>query len=254
MSQDLERLVLRKRYAASSFAKQVRALVPQHDSGVEAGVPVEIEFGQRDASTVVAEGTPRLAPPPPPPPATLPAAAPALVSALMGALRGARASWLPALLPTAATLVLMVIVLRHGGTAQRMPAAPPPPGRTPMPVAAACATPVVPSGVELSIDSRPQGALVSAAATPTERARPLGETPCAFRVPRGETPMTLVVSKRGFASVSFKVVPNRDKDVETRLERGSGGSRLVASTQRRMLSANLPVGSSPSDRARRLPR
>jgi serine/threonine-protein kinase len=255
MSQDLERLVLRKRYAASSFAKQVRVLVPQSESGVEAGLPVEIEFGQRASSAIVAQGSPqapRLAPHPPP--AAVPAAAPALVGALLGALRGARASWLPALLPTAATLVLMVIVLRHGGAPSRTPAAPPPPGRTPMPVTAACAAPVVPSGVELSIDSRPQGALVTAAATPSERARPLGETPCAFRVPRGETPMTLVVSKRGFAPLSFKVVPNRDKDVETRLERGGGGSKLVASTQRRMLSANLPVGSPPSDRARRLPR
>ncbi len=250
MGQDLERLVLRKRYAGSSFVKQVRALVPPTESGVEAGVPVEIAFGQRDSSAIVAGAEPRLAPPPPKPPAAPPAPAPAL----LGALRGARASWLPALLPTAATLVLMVIVLRHGGTAPRTPAAPPVPARAPIPVAAACATPGVPSGVELSIDSRPQGALVTAAATPGERARPLGETPCAFRVPRGETPMTLVVSKRGFAPVSFKVVPNRDRDVETRLERGSGGSKLVASTQRRMLSANLPVGSSPSDRARRLPR
>jgi eukaryotic-like serine/threonine-protein kinase len=249
MSQDLERLVLRKRYAASSFAKQVRALVPQNDSGVEAGVPVEIAFGQRDSSTVVAEEAPGAAAPPPPPPA----AAPALVQALMGALRGARGGWLPSLLPTAATMVLMVIVLRHGAPASRMPAVQALPAPTPMPVAAACATPVLPSTVQMSIDSRPQGALVTTSATPTERARPLGETPCAFRVPRGETPMTLVVSKRGFAPLSFKVVPNHDKDVETRLERGNGGSKLVASAPRRMLSANLPVGSSPSV-ARHLPR
>ena len=250
MSQDLERLVLRKRYAASSFAKQARALVPQTESGVEAGVPVEIAFGQRDSSAIVAEATPRSAPPPAPAPVP---AAPAGVRALMSALRGARPGWLPSLLPTTATVALMVIVLRHGGSAPRMPAAPPLPARAPASVAAVCTTPVVPSSVELAMDSRPQGALVSAAATPTERARPLGETPFVLRMPRGETPVTLLVSKRGFAAVSFKVVPNHDKDVATRLERSTGGSNLFASARRRELSANLPVGSSPSA-ARHLPR
>src|SRR6185369_7556737 len=54
MSQDLERLVLRKRYAASSFVKQVRALVPQEETA-EPTVPVEIVFGQRETSAVIAE-------------------------------------------------------------------------------------------------------------------------------------------------------------------------------------------------------
>jgi len=230
----------------------VRALVPQTESGVEAAAPVEIEFGQRDAAAIVADEIPRAAPPPPP--AAAPAALPALVQALLGALRGARASWLPSLLPTTATLVLMAIVLRHGGLAPRTPATPPLPARTPASVAA-CTTPVAPLTVEISIDSRPQGALVTTAATPTEQARPLGETPFVLRVPRAEAPVTLVVGKRGFAPLSFKVVPNHDKDVTTKLERGSSGAKLVASTQRRMLSANLPVGSLPSDRvARRMPR
>ena len=110
-----------------------------------------------------------------------------------------------------------------------------------------------PSTAELSIDSHPQGALVTTAATPRERARPLGETPFVLRMPRGETPVTLVVSKRGFAPLSFKVVPNHDKDVATRLERGSGGAKLVASAQRRVLSANLPAGSPPLDWAARRP-
>ena len=258
MSQDLERLVLRKRYAASSFAKQVRALVPETESGVEAGVPVELEFGQRDSSAVIAEGTRRVAPPPPPR-AAAPAAAPALVGSLVRALRDTRASWLPALLPTAATLVLAVIVLRHGGPTPQMPAVPPPAARTPASVAAGSTTPVLSltasSTAEISIDSHPQGALVTTAPTPDGRARPLGETPFVFRLPRGESPVTLLVSKRGFAPVSFKVVPNHDKDVATRLERGSGGAKLVASAQRRVLSANLPAASPPSDRtARRPPR
>jgi serine/threonine protein kinase len=253
MSQDLERLVLRKRYAASSFAKQLRALVPPTEAGGEA-VPVEIDFGQRDSSAVIAEATPR--PAPPPSSAVVPAAAPA-VAALVGMLRGARASWLPALLPTAATLVLTVIVLRHGGPAPQMSAAPPPPVRTSASVAAACTTPVLPSTVEMALDSHPQGALVTTAATPGERARPLGETPFVLRMPRKETAVTLVMTKRGFAPLSFKVVPNHDKDVATRLERGSGsgsGAKLVASTQRRVLSANLPAGSPALDWARRPPR
>ena len=251
MSQDLERLVLRKRYAASSFAKQVRALVPQEEVTAEPGVPVEIVFGQRDSSAVIAEEVPRLAPPPPP--AAVPPAAPSVLQALVGALPGARARWLPSLLPTTATLVLMVIVLRQSGPAPRTPAAPPSPARTPATVAGACTTPVVPSSVEMAIDSRPQGALVTIAATPNERARPLGETPFVLRLPRGETPVTLVVNKRGFAPVSFKVVPNHDKDVATRLERSLSGSNLIASARRRELSANLPVGSGPSI-ARHLPR
>ena len=262
MSQDLERLVLRKRYAASSFAKQMRALVPEAEAVVEPGVPVEINFGQSDSSAVIAEGMPRVEPPPPPravapaAPAGVRAAAPAVVRALVGALRRSRASWLPALLPTAATLVLMVIVLRHGGPGGRMAAALPSPALTPAPVAAAaCTTPVLPSTVEMAIDSHPQGALVTTAPTPTERARPLGETPFGLRLPRGETPVTLVMSKRGFAPLTFKVVPNYDKDVATRLERGRGGPKLVASAPRRVASANVPAGSMPSDRtARRPPR
>jgi serine/threonine protein kinase len=257
MSQDLERLVLRRRYAASSFAKQVRALVPEAEAVIEPGAPVEISFGHSDSSAVIAEGTPRVAPPPPrvmPPPPR--AAAPAGVGALVGALRGARASWLPALLPTTATLVLTVIVLRHGGPAARTVAAPPPPASAPASVAAACTTPVVPSTVEMSLDSHPQGALVSTAATAGEHARPLGETPFVLRLPRGETPVTLVMSKRGFVPASFKVVPNRDKDVATRLERGSGGGpKLVATAPRRVLTSNLPPGSPSADRgARRPPR
>lgn len=241
MSQDLERLVLRKRYSASSFAKQVRTLVPEAEAVVEPGVPVEISLGQSDSSAVIAEGTARVAPPPPR------AAGPAAAPAVLGTLRGARASWLPALLPTTATLVLMAIVLRHGGAPTRTPFAPPPAARTPASVAAACTTPVLPSTVEMSIDSNPQGALVTTATTQAERARPLGETPFVLRLPRGETPVTLVMSKRGFAPASFKVVPNHDKDVTTRLDHrsgvGGGGSKLVASAQRRVLTANLPAGS-----------
>jgi serine/threonine protein kinase len=263
MSQDLERLVLRKRYAASSFAKQVRALVPEAEAMPESGVPVEINFGQSDSSAVIAEGKPRVAPPPPrvaapaAAPARVGAAAPTGVRALVNALRGAPASWLAALLPTTATLVLMVIVLRHGGSSGRMAAAPPAPAPTPASVAAACTTPVVPSTVEMSLDSHPQGALVTTAATPGERARPLGETPFVLRLPRGETPVTLVMSKRGFAPASFKVVPNHDKDVATRLEHGGGsaGPKLVASAPRRVLTANVPAGSPAADRgARRPPR
>jgi serine/threonine-protein kinase len=251
MSQDLERLVLRKRYAASSFVKQVRALVPQEETTAEPTVPVEIVFGQRETSAVIAEAV-RQVPPPPP---SAPAPAPSVLETLAGVLRGGRGSWLPSLIPTAATLVLTVIVLRHGGPAPRTPAAPSAPAPTPTSMPATCTTPALPSSVEVAIDSRPQGALVTTLATPSERARPLGETPFVLRVPRGEAPITLVATKRGFAPLPFKVVPNHDKDVATRLERGGGGSRLVASTpQRRLFSANLPAGTPPLDRARRMPR
>jgi hypothetical protein len=225
----------------------------------EPGGPVEINFGQSDSSAIIAEARPRVSPPPPRaavPAAGVGAAAPAGVRALVGALRGAPASWIAALLPTAATIVLMVIVLRHGGAGGRMAAAPPAAAPTPASVAAACTTPVVPSTVEMALDSHPQGALVTTAAAPGERARPLGETPFVLRLPRGETQVTLVMSKRGFAPVTFKVVPNHDKDVATRLERGSGGGgpKLVASAPRHVLTSNLPAGSLASDRTRRPPR
>ena len=258
MSQDLERLVLRRRYAASSFARQVRALVPEAEAMPESGVPVEITFGQSDSSAVIAEGKPGVAPPPraavpAAAPAGAGAAAPAAVRALMDALRAAPASWLAALLPTTATLVLMVIVLRHGAPSGRMAVAPPAPEPTPASVAAVCTTPALPATVEMSFDSHPQGALVTTAATPTERARPLGETPFVLRLPRGETPVTLVMSKRGFAPASFKVVPNHDKDVAARLEHGGGGSKLAASAPRRVLTANVPAGSAAADRGARRP-
>jgi hypothetical protein len=241
MSQDLERLVLRKRYAASSFAKQLRALVPQAEAVVETAVPVEIVFGQRDTSAVVAEGLPPVAPPPPR--AGNPSA-PAIVTTLAGVLRGARATWLAALLPTTATLALMVTVLRHGGLAPRVPAATPPPPRATMPAAAPGASPAPSPTVEMSIDSRPQGALVTTAAlTANERREPLGETPFVMRLPRGETPVTLVMRKPGFAPTFLKLLPNRDKDVELRLERGSDHTALAASARRRQLSANMPLHS-----------
>jgi len=245
MSQDLERLVLRKRYAASSFVKQVRALVPQDEAAVEAEVPVEIVFGQRDSSPVAAEGMSRVAPLPPPH-ATVAGAAPAAPRTLPGALRGARASWLASLLPTTATLALMAIVLRHGGLAPGMSVTPPPPTPATAPGAARVACPAPSSTVEVSIDSRPQGALVTNATTTltaSERTRPLGETPFVLRLPRGETPVTLVMRKPGFAPAVFKVMPNHDKDVDMRLERGSGRIALAASARRRELSANMPLHS-----------
>jgi len=244
MSQDLERLVLRKRYAANSFAKQLRALVPQAESVVETGVSVGIVFGQRDTSAVVAEGMPPVAPPPPPR-ASVPSA-PTIVTTLAGVFRGARATWLASLLPTTATLALMVTVLRHGGLAPRVPAATPPPPRATTPAAAPVASPAPSPTVEMSIDSRPQGALVTTAATTltaNDRRGPLGETPFVLRLPRGETPVTLVMRKPGFAPTFLKLLPNRDKDVEMRLERGSDHTALAASARRRQLSANMPLHS-----------
>jgi eukaryotic-like serine/threonine-protein kinase len=240
MGQDLERLVLRKRYAASSFVKQVRALVPETEAtpAIEVGAPVEIVFGRRDTSAVVSEGTSRV--PSPPPRETVAIAARPGMEAQPGARGGARTTWLPSLLPTTATLALMVIVLRNAGPAPRAPATPPPPARTPAlaPDPVSCSAPPT---VEMAIDSRPQGALVTTTATAIARAQPLGETPFVLRLPRGETSVTLVVRKPGFAPVSLKVMPDHDKDVAVRLERGSYRPALAASARPHELSANLPL-------------
>ncbi|HEY6478053.1 MAG TPA: protein kinase [Polyangia bacterium] len=251
MSQDLERLVLRKRYAASSFVRQVRALVPQSEvtPPVEAGGPVEIVFGQRDASAMMGEGMPPVPPPPPRNGTTAVAARP-----VVGALRGAGAGWLPSLLPTTATLALMVIVLRHAGPAPRAPATTAPLAQTPVPAPAPIACRAPPT-VEMSIDSRPQGAIVTTTPAGIARAQPLGQTPFVLRLPRGETPVTLVVRKPGFAPAFVKVVPDHDKDVALRLERGSSRPALAASARRHELSANLPLHPAaaplPQDRAAR---
>jgi hypothetical protein len=129
-----------------------------------------------------------------------------------------------------------------------MPATPPPLGPATTPAAAPVACPAAPSSTaEVSIDSQPQGAWVTTAATTAtaiERTPPLGETPFVLRLPRGETPVTLVMRKPGFAPVFFKLVPNHDKDVAMRLERGNGRTALSASARRRELSANMPLHSS----------
>jgi hypothetical protein len=158
----------------------------------------------------------------------------------------------------------MVIVLRHAGPAPRAPVPPPAPARTPVlaPAPVACSAPPT---VEMAIDSRPQGALVTTTPTAIAAAQPLGQTPFVLRLPRGEAPVTLVVHKPGFAPASLKVMPDHDKDVAVRLERGisrpplAGGgiSRppLAASARRHELSANLPLrpvsAPPPPDRAAR---
>ncbi|HVZ87856.1 MAG TPA: hypothetical protein VHG72_12855, partial [Polyangia bacterium] len=62
--------------------------------------------------------------------------------------------------------------------------------------------------------------------------RRLGETPLLVRLLRGQDPVALTLTKDGFAPLSFKVVPNRDKDVVASLER-SPAEVLSAARPRR---------------------
>ena len=165
MGHDLERLVLRKRYAASSFAKQVRALVPEAEAAVEPGAPVEIDFGQRDSSAVDRRGD-----------AAPGAAATARRGARRRAGRGGSAGGRAA---RRARELAAVAAPHHrdagvdGDCAPARRARAADAGRA----AAAGANAGVrsaparrrsaPSTVEMSIDSRPQGALVTTAATPS---------------------------------------------------------------------------------------
>jgi hypothetical protein len=107
----------------------------------------------------------------------------------------------------------------------------------------------------MAIDSRPQGALVTTTPTAIAGAQPLGQTPFVLRLPRGEAPVTLVVHKSGFTPASLKVMPDHDKDVAVRLERGISRPPLAASARRHELSANLPLrpvsAPPPPDRAAR---
>lgn len=76
----------------------------------------------------------------------------------------------------------------------------------------------VPGTVQIALDSVPQGAtvaLVGAGSTPGE---PLGQTPLLVSLARGEAAVEVLLTKAGFAPLSFRVIANRDKDATAVLE------------------------------------
>jgi len=75
--------------------------------------------------------------------------------------------------------------------------------------------------VQITVDSVPQGATVALAPAGGGAAagEPLGQTPLLVPLARGEGAVELLLTKAGFAPLSFRVIANRDKDATAVLER-----------------------------------
>jgi len=71
--------------------------------------------------------------------------------------------------------------------------------------------------VEITLDSVPQGARVAR----DPDGKPLGETPVLLELPRGDLPVVLELTRPGFAPLTFRVIPNQDKDAVAPLERAA---------------------------------
>jgi len=79
----------------------------------------------------------------------------------------------------------------------------------------------VSGAVEIALDSVPQGATVAlvSAGAGAAAGEPIGQTPLVLPLPRGEAAVELLLTKAGFAPLSFRVIANRDKDATAVLER-----------------------------------
>jgi hypothetical protein len=156
------------------------------------------------------------APPPPAPPAPPAArawyAVPRWVWPAIGA-------------PLALSLVLLMV-------APRRPVTPPP-------------APIVPEApqswtVDISLDSIPQGAAVTTVPPSGSEARRFGETPVVLQLLRAKVPVELLLTKPGFTPVTFKVIPDHDKDAVAPLERLTVPPLTVAPRPSRKASAVSP--------------
>jgi hypothetical protein len=110
-----------------------------------------------------------------------------------------RWAWLAIGLPVSVAALLLVVLVRR-------PAA----------TRASNATPS--ATVFVSLDSIPQGATVTVAAQEGTEPRSLGETPMLVKLSRSERPAELVLTKAGFAPLTFKVIANQDKHTVAMLE------------------------------------
>jgi tRNA A-37 threonylcarbamoyl transferase component Bud32 len=207
MADALDAVVLRKRYSTQAFARDARALFPASEAVGEALVE-ELRIGAGGSSVVAGEATARPSTQPPP----LPRAA------AIRARTPARVPWLAAVVSSAALAAFaLLVLLRHAPTP-------------------ASATPTAPLSpfIELTLDSTPQGAVVTADAIASGApAGRLGETPLVARLPRGETAVALTLTKEGFAPLPFKVVPNHDKDLVAPLERAPAAAMVATEARPR---------------------
>jgi hypothetical protein len=117
-----------------------------------------------------------------------------------------------------------------------------------------------PADVQIVLDSRPQGATVTAdATTPAAGPRRVGQTPLLLRLPRGDAAVALTLTREGFAPLAFRVLPNRDKDLVVTLERASAETPATvdapavrhpkAPAMRHVASGAAPVSPAPAPAA-----
>jgi len=208
---------------------------------------VSISIGKSDAVVVLESPAerPRRATPPPPPPA-LPPAVPAAVARPMGApasgpiplsappsrggfrLSVAASLALVGVSLSAVVVALIIVVAARravpgpGAVATGAPerddrgaSAAPGAGVGERPAAA------IPGTVQIALDSVPQGATVAlvSAGAGSPAGEPLGQTPLLVPLARGEAAVEVLLTKTGFAPLSFRVIANRDKDATAILER-----------------------------------
>jgi len=208
---------------------------------------VSISIGKSDAVVVLESPAerPRRATPPPPPPA-LPPAVPAAVARPMGApasgpiplsappsrggfrLSVAASLALVGISLSAVVVALIIVVAARravpgpGAVATGAPerddrgaSAAPGAGVGERPAAA------IPGTVQIALDSVPQGATVAlvSAGAGSPAGEPLGQTPLLVPLARGEAAVEVLLTKTGFAPLSFRVIANRDKDATAILER-----------------------------------
>jgi len=236
MGDALETIVLRERYSTRALARKARELAQDDHPGVpsaaassgvsgpivdetievvdsgslvlsESGA-VAVPMGTRHGSaSLVGQSGPVPAPqkkpgtvPPRPPAAALPGPA----TAATWAASAPRWGWVALALPSLAALVMLAALLRRPATVPSAPAAP-----------TEAAT------VHLVVDSAPQGATVAAATAGVAglaAGQPLGETPLVIDLPRGRAPIDLLLTKAGFAPLTYKVLPQGDREVLAHLE------------------------------------
>jgi eukaryotic-like serine/threonine-protein kinase len=196
MGNDLEDLVLRKSYSPRALARTTRELFSRQDtvSGRHQALEAPIAIGREDSFAVVVEDRPRRPGTPPRPPA----------SATRRTLSIKRRwIWL-AVVPVAALAMALIWV------ASRQPAAAN--GTGPQPPVDLRLSPTV----RVVLDSAPQNATVTAAAI--SHGERLGETPLLLTLPRGQAVLDFILTRPGYAPLTFKVIPQQDKDVLATLE------------------------------------
>jgi len=211
MGDELEAVVVRERYSTRVFAKKARELLPEREDPTEAAAG---GFGQKEAEIGVSAPVPARpsAPKLPPVPRAVPTSPSAPIFAAPAPSpspsRAPRWVWVAAGTPALAALALLVVLLAR-----------PSPAPTP-PVAVAAAPAPPPSWtVKVALDSIPQGAMVASVPEQGSEGKRFGETPVLLELPRGSKPVELLLTKAGFAPVTFRVIPYQDKDVVAPLER-----------------------------------